>query len=681
MRSIQSRWWPALCALLTLTTTLQAGDKGRLSLKDVFELQYASDPQISPGGERVVYVRNFMDIMKDKQRSNLWIINVDGTGHRPITTGNRNDGSPRWSPKGDRLAYVSSESGSAQIHCRWMKTGDTAQLTRLTQSPSSLTWSPDGKHLAFSMLVPEKIKPLITLPDKPKGAEWAKPAKEIRRVRYRFDGSGYLPDGYHHLFVLSAEGGAPRQITSGSFHHQGHFTWTPDGQSLLFSANRNKDWEHQRRESEIYQVSIEDKSIKTITKNRGPDFHPSLSRDGKTIAWLSFKDEEKSYQTTRLYVRRWTDTRMRCISANLDRDIANPIVTGRHVYYQFEDQGITKIGRVDHDGQRPVTLVENVGGTTIGRPYASGTYSMSNLGVIAYTITSASHPADVAVLDPEPGKDTKPRRLTNLNSDLFADKELGKLETIRYKSSHDELEVEAWVLKPSGFDPKKKYPLILEIHGGPFANYGPRFSMEMQLYAAKGYVVLYVNPRGSTSYGEKFASLIHHNYPSQDYDDLMSGVDAVIRKGYVDEKQLFVTGGSGGGVLSAWVVGKTNRFRAAVVCKPVINWTSFVLTSDIYPFFAKYWFPAKPWENQEHYWKLSPLSLVGNVKTPTMLITGEVDHRTPMPESEQFYQALQLRKIESMLVRIPGASHNIAKRPSQLMTKVAYVLKWFEMHK
>ena len=223
--------------------------------------------------------------------------------------------------------------------------------------------------------------------------------------------------------------------------------------------------------------------------------------------------------------------------------------------------------------------------------------------------------------------------------------------------------------------------MILEIHGGPFASYGSHFAAEIQLYAASGYVVLYTNPRGSTSYGEEFGNLIHHNYPGEDYDDLISGVNAVIEKGYIDEDNLFVTGGSGGGVLSSWIVGKTNMFRAAAVIKPVINWYSFVLTSDSYNFFYKYWFPGFPWDYQDHYMKRSPLSLVGNVSTPTMLMTGESDFRTPISEAEQFYQALKLRKIDTALVRIPDASHGIASRPSNLIAKVAHILKWFEDHK
>ena len=213
------------------------------------------------------------------------------------------------------------------------------------------------------------------------------------------------------------------------------------------------------------------------------------------------------------------------------------------------------------------------------------------------------------------------------------------------------------------------------------ANYGPRFSAEVQLYAAAGYVVLFMNPRGSDSYGAEFDNLIHHNYPSQDYDDLMTGVDALIERGIADPEQLYVTGGSGGGVLTAWIVGKTDRFKAAVVAKPVINWTSFNLTADGPAYFSSYWFGAFPWEDQEQYWRRSPLSLVGNVTTPTMLLTGESDYRTPIAETEQFYMALKLRKVETAMVRVPEASHGIASRPSNLIAKVVNILGWFEQHK
>ncbi len=272
------------------------------------------------------------------------------------------------------------------------------------------------------------------------------------------------------------------------------------------------------------------------------------------------------------------------------------------------------------------------------------------------------------------------RRVTRLNEDLAAARDMGTVEELYTESTVDKRRIQSWILKPAGFDASRKYPLILEIHGGPYTNYGDRFSLEDQLYAAAGYVVLYVNPRGSTSYGAEFANLIENDYPGKDYNDLMDAVDATITKGYVDPDRLYVTGGSGGGVLTAWIVGNTDRFKAAVVAKPVINWASFALYADNTAYFTKYWFEKPPYEDYESYWKRSPLSLAGQVKTPTMLLTGEQDYRTPIAESEQYYAALKLAGVETAMVRIQDSGHGITNRPSNLMAKVSAVLGWFERY-
>ena len=648
-------------------------------LIDLFNLEFASDPQISPKGEKVVFVRNFSDIMKDRKRSNLWIVDAESAEARPLTTGNENDFSPRWSPDGTRLLYASSAEGSVQLYARWMDSGQVAKVTSVQKTPRDMTWSQDGKWVAFWMLVPEETKPFAEMPSKPAGAEWGRPAIVIQKLRYREDGEGYLEDGYSQLFVVPAEGGTPRQLTRGSFNQGGPLAWAPDGKAIIFSANRHDDWEYDPLNSEIYEVSVTDGAIQALTDRKGPDQNPALSPDGRQIAYTGFDDREQGYQVTRLYVMNRDGSGSRPLTGDFDRDTEQPRWSsdGRGLYFQYDDRGNTKIGFITIAGKMQ-TLAKDLGGVSPARPYSSGSFSVSENDRFAYTQSRPEYPADVAVGRKD---SSEARRLTHLNDDLFGYKELGTVEEIGFDSSFDKRKIQGWLVSPPGFDAQKKYPLILEIHGGPFANYGDRFTAEIQLFAAAGYLVLYVNPRGSTSYGEEFGNLIDRNYPGQDYDDLMSGVDAVIQRGRVDTENLFVTGGSGGGVLTSWIVGKTNRFRAAVVSKPVINWYSFVLTSDDYSFFYRYWFPGYPWDHAEHYLKRSPVSLVGNVRTPTMLLTGEADYRTPISESEQFYQALKLRKVDTALVRLPETSHGMDSRPTQIITKVAHILKWFEKYR
>ncbi len=646
---------------------------------DMFDLETATDPQISPDGAKVVFVRNFNDIMKDRKRSNLWIINYDGLDLRPLTAGNESDNSPRWSPDGVRLLYASTSGGAAQIFVRWMDSGQIAKVTRCPKSPSAMEWSPDGRWIAFSMSVPDETKPFVEMPAKPEGAEWAKPPKTIRRMIYRTDENGYLEESHKQLFIVPSDGGTPRQLTQGPFDHEGPFAWAPDGKAIIFSANRHDDWEYQPINSEIYELAIGDCSIKALTDRNGPDQNPALSPEGGQIAYVGFDDQYKGYQITQLYIMNRDGTGSRVVSRDLDRDVQTPIWSkdGSGIYFKFDDHGNSKVAFITLEGKIQ-TLANDLGGVSPSRPYSGGTFTVSADGRFAYTHTRPDHPCDIATGRKGAGE---AKRITRLNDALFTFKELAQTEEIKCESSFDKRPLQAWVTKPPGFDSQKKYPLILEIHGGPFANYGDRFSSENQVYAAAGYVVLYVNPRGSTSYGEEFGNLIDRNYPSQDYDDLMSAVDAVIARGYVDKENLFVTGGSGGGVLTAWIVGKTDRFRAAVSVKPVINWYSHVLTADGPGFFYRYWFPGPPWENAEAYLKRSPLSLVGNVKTPTMLLTGEADYRTPISESEQFYEALKIRKVDTALVRIPDASHMMEGRPSYLVSKLVHILKWFEIHR
>ena len=638
----------------------------RLDLDLYLDWEQVRDPQISPDGRQIVYTRRRVDKITDRWRSSLWIMSTDGSRNRHLTEGS----SARWSPDGTRILYVrrsDDDPPRAQIFVRWMDAeGAETQITTLDRSRSDVMWAPNGEQISFVMSVPSPPTWQVSLPEPPRGARWTEEPKVVTRLNYRRDRRGYTDDGYRHIFVVSAERGTERQLTDGNWNH-GSPSWTPDSRKIFFSSHRVEDAEHIWRESEIYSVDVQTKVIRQVTTRRGPDGNPVVSPNGRFVAYTGYDWTDDTFIAGSIYVMGLDGSNPRRISGDHDRRTNNltwdPDNGG--VYFTSNDRGTTQVYYASaQGGVRQITEGDH-------RVQLS---SMSDDLLAVGTLTSPHEPGDVVsygLRQPEFDK------LTDVNGDILAGRRLGEVEEIWY-SSVDDYQIQGWVIKPPDFDPAKRYPLILAIHGGPHGMYGVGFNFSWQNHAANGYVVLYTNPRGSSGYGSPFGNAIKNAYPGKDFDDLMAGVDTVVNRGYIDTRNMFVYGCSGGGVLTSWVVGHTDRFAAASANCPVTNWMSFVGTTDGASWYRN--FEHLPWEDPTEHLRRSPLMYVGNVTTPTMLMTGVKDLRTPMPQTEEFYQALRYLKVPTAMIRFNDEWHGTTRRPSNFLRTLLYLRGWFDRY-
>ncbi len=659
-----------LCAAaLAAQSPAPAAPSDRLTLDLYLEYETVSDPQISPDGSQIIYTRQFVDKQNDRRESALWIMNADGSKNRFLVRGS----SARWSPTGDRIAYTAQgEPRGTQIFVRYMDAeGAISQITHVEKSPTALAWSPDGTRIGFTMNVEQKNSWPIKMPRAPEGAKWVDTPRIVERLDYRQDTIGFDDDAYRHVFVVPATGGTPRQLTNGNWNHNG-VEWTPDGKQILFVSLRIEDADYQWRESEIYAVNVDTGAISQLTHRKGPDGNPQVSPDGKRIAYTGNDWSKETWQDNKLYVMNIDGSNPRLVSGTWDRSPQN--VTwkddGSGVYFTAQDQGSQNLYFLPLAGTRGDEV------QTVTRGTQMLTTSSMAKGKAVGVLTSFQKPPDVVIFDINAPQQLK--QLTAVNDDILAGKKLGEVKEIQY-TSVDGQKIQGWYITPPDFDPTKKYPLQLHIHGGPHSMYGVGFNFGWQEHAANGYVILYTNPRGSTGYGSAFGNMIMRAYPSKDFDDLMAGVDEVIKKGFIDDKNLFVTGCSGGGVLTAWTVGHTDRFAAASANCPVIDWASFVGITDSANWY--YNFEKLPWEDASEHIRRSPLTYVGNVKTPTMLMTGVLDLRTPMPQTEQFYSALKMRKVPTAMIRFNEEWHGTTSRPSNFIRTQLYTRYWFEKYK
>lgn len=664
-----------LATLLLLSNGFVAA-KESFSAMDVFKIAYASNPVISPDGQSIAFHRYSMDIMADQRKNDLWVIDSDGNSVRQISKDFDAVSPAVFAASGDAIAFVAFKGDTSHIYVQQLGSSKRLELGEGLSDPTNLAFSPDGKWLAFTMPVSYEPETMGTLPAPPEGADWAEPIVVETRSQFRVDGAGYLPFSRHQVFLISIEGGEVQQLTHGQQDHNSPLEWLPDSSGVLLSINVknnvNKPWD-----TDIVRLDLKTLQLTVLTTQLGPDSAPKISPDGERIAWVGHSDRSGPYNQLDLYTAKLDGSDIRELTSDNDFsviDFAWHPDNQRH-YVQYEDRGKNILALLSGVGSISV-LTDKLAGSELDQPYSGYSQFSASSGVAAITLGDTTKPTELGVID----RHGQAITITDLNRSLHNSVHLATVEEHTVKSSFDKREIQYWVMRPPNFDSTKSYPMILQIHGGPWAAYGPQFAANNQLYAAAGYVVVYGNPRGSTGYGAEFAHTITHNYPSRDYDDLMDMVDATVAMGFVDEGRLYVTGGSGGGVLTAWIVGKTDRFRAAVAVNPVINWTTSALTSDVDKLIASYWFTDLPWENPEDYWSYSPLSLVGNVTTPTMLMTGEEDWRTPIWEAEQYFNALQIEDVDTALVRVPGASHWIEYRPSQLIAKVNAILAWFERY-
>jgi dipeptidyl aminopeptidase/acylaminoacyl peptidase len=632
------------------------------------------DVQISPDGGRILYTRSRVDARDDAWDSEIWIMDADGGRQRFLIEGS----APRWSPDGSRIAFMApDEDDRPQIHVRWMDAeGAVSQVTRTEETPSGFRWSPDGESLAFTMFVPDEDRWSVDLPPRPEGAEWTAPPRVVDRVHYRMDRTGFLDDGTYHLFVVPAVGGSARQLTTGEgvvgdlfvgLRFGASFDWTPDGREIVFSGLLGEDWDRAYQDLRIYAVNVQNRAVRRVTSEPGIWTGPVVSPDGRWIAFSGTPRTDDTYRAASLYLIASDGSGRRLLSGDLDRDL-EPLVwaaDGGSLYAAVQDRGAMDVWHFPLEGS-PRRLTEGTHMLSLS--------SMTDDGVAVGTRSSPHEPGDV-VRYRLPDYDGL-AELTHVNDDVLADVELGDVEEIWYASTGGE-QVQGWVVKPPDFDPDRTYPLILSIHGGPHGMYDVGFDFSFQNFAANDYLVLYTNPRGSTGYGSAFGNAIDNDYPGVDYDDLMAGVDAVIERGWVDEDNMFVTGCSGGGILTAWVIGHTDRFAGAGVRCPVINWFSMAGTTDVVRWTYE-WFEGYPWTNPDAFLEHSPIMYVDRVTTPTVIMTGELDLRTPMTQSEEYYQALKAVGVPVVLLRFQEEYHGTGSKPSNFMRTQLYLMSWWE---
>ena len=694
-------------ALSMAAPAAPAGARRPIAETDLFRFVWIADPQLSPDGRRIAFVRVSVNEKRDGYDTAIWVVDAEGhAAPRPLTSGPQ-DLSPRWSPDGRRLVFTRAveKAGKLQPAQLWVLATDGGEgqaLTDLPKGASSPVWSPDGRTLAFTSTT--NARDLARASHRgPEGKEGETGEERetdvhvITRAVYRSNGRGFLdPARPAHVWTVSpAEGAAarpsPRQVTTGEFEETSP-AFSPDGARIFFVSTRVKEPYYAPPDSDLFSVPAGGGEVSLAASIDGTIGEFALSRDGGQAVFEGVPRAQpvRSYDQPELYVADLgSRAAPRLLTGAYDADVgggltgdqraprgalpAGPVWSrdGRSVYLRTADHGRANLQRLDLVSARLDAL-------TTGDQEVVAFTATPDGGRMALVVSTPTEIGDLYVLDPGAGA---PRRLTRLNEPLFSELQIARPEEIVYPS-FDGRPIQAWVLAPPDRDPARRYPLILDIHGGPHAAYGATFDHEFQWMAARGYLVLYPNPRGSTSYGEEFGNVIQHRYPGDDAKDLMAGVDVLVKRGLVDEKRMGVTGGSGGGVLTNWLVTQTDRFAAAVSQRSIADWAGFWYTAD-FTLFEPNWFKAPPWEDPAGYAARSPITFVTKIKTPLMLIEGDADLRTPPADGgEQLFRALKYLHRPVVMVRFPEESHELSRsgKPWHRVERLRHIVGWFDKY-
>lgn len=671
--------WLGLAALVLCVPTGVAGQARSLGVDAVFDLEYADDPHISPDGRRVAYVRHSTNRETDRRESYIYLVEPETRAQRSLTPESRSSRSPRFSRDGSELAWVSAGDGLWQIRVRTLATGQTRTVVTTTAPPFSLAWAPSGGEIAFMQRVDHPEARIAGLPEPPAGALWADPARVIERVVSQTDGVEFAPDGAMHLFVVPTTAGSPRQIMSSGFELG---AWTPgsplaytrDGTRIILSANMNIEPWREPTDTELVEVLVASGDVRRITGRYGPDDEPAISPDGRWVAYTGYDDLHQWYEARDLYITSPTGSgETRNLSAMFDGDVSRPAwsADSTAVFAVIEDGGVSRLARFDLLGGFQVVADDlGTGGRASGGSASISVSRQPERQRFAFTITGDDVPGEIAVGSIGGQTDV----LTGDGTEMDG---IGRVEEVRYQAA-DGQEIQGWAVLPPGFDETRRYPLIIEVHGGRGTHYGPRFDLEKQIMASAGYVVLYANYRGSSGYGSEFGNLLNRDTPDVASTDLLAGADALIERGWVDAERLYIVGGSMGGHIAGWTTAMTDRLRAAVLWYPVVNWSTFWLTTSMSPEMRRYHHDAYPWEDPEDYASKSLLSVVDRVTTPTLIVVGDEDYVTPVSEALAYFRALKIVGTDARLVRVPGEPHGIRARPSHQMAKLQATIAWLD---